>query len=61
MLTKESVKQVIDHMPETFSVDDLVEEMMLLDKINRARLQIANGEYYTEEEMKKEIDSWFED
>ena len=32
MLTKEKVAALVEHMPETFSVDDLVERVLLLQK-----------------------------
>lgn len=58
MLTRDKLHQLINHMPEKFSADDIIEEIILLQKIEIAEQQIANGEYHTEEEMKKEIDSW---
>jgi hypothetical protein len=58
MLTKDKVKEMVDHMPETFTVDDIVEEIFLLQKIEMARKQVENGEFLTEEEFDKEMDSW---
>jgi hypothetical protein len=58
MLTKDKVKELIDHMPETFSVDDLVDEIILLQKIEIARKEVQNGEYLTEEELDAEIKKW---
>ena len=58
MLTKEKVHQLVDHMPDTFSVDDIVGEIILLQKIEMARKQIANGEGMNWEDVKKEMDSW---
>jgi len=58
MLTKEKVKELVDHMPETFSVDDIVEEIILLQKIEQARKEVQSGDFLTEEELDKEIDQW---
>jgi hypothetical protein len=58
MLTKDKVKELIDHMPDTFSVDDLVEEIIMLQKIEIARKQVQNGEFLTEGELNAEIDTW---
>jgi hypothetical protein len=33
MLTKDKVKELVDHMPDTFSVDNFVERVILLQKI----------------------------
>jgi len=58
MLTKEKVKELVDHMPETFSVDDIVEEIILLQKSEQARKEVQSGDFLTEEELDKEIDQW---
>jgi hypothetical protein len=58
MLTKIKVQELVSHMPETFSVDDMVDELILLQKIERAKKEIANGDFLTEEELDKEIDKW---
>ncbi len=61
MLTKEKVQELVNHMPETFSIDDLVEKVILLQKIESAQQQIKNGEFYTEEDIDRGIDSWLQD
>jgi hypothetical protein len=58
MLTKEKLRELVEHMPETFSVDDIVEEIFLLNKIERARAQVKNGEYLSESDLDQEIDTW---
>ncbi|MCJ8208465.1 hypothetical protein MUY27_02010 [Mucilaginibacter sp. RS28] len=58
MLTKQIVKEMVDHLPDTFTVDDVVGELILLDKIDRAKKQFEQGEYLSEEEFDREIDSW---
>jgi hypothetical protein len=37
MPTKDKVAMLIEHMPNTFSVDDLVERILILDKIDAKR------------------------
>lgn len=58
MLSKDKVKELIDHMPETFSVDLLAEEIMLLQKIEIAKKQIEDGDFLTEDELDAEIEKW---
>ncbi|MGZ3874610.1 MAG: hypothetical protein ACXVJD_16945 [Mucilaginibacter sp.] len=58
MLTKDKVKELVDHMPETFSVDDLIERIFLLQKIEMGQKEIENGEGIDWEDIKKEMDSW---
>lgn len=58
MLTKDKVKELVDHMPETFSLDDLIERIFLLQKIEMGQKEIENGEGIDWEDIKKEMDSW---
>ncbi len=58
MLTKEKIHELVDRMPEGFSLEDIIERMILLQKIEIAREQIRNGDYLTQEEFDKEVDSW---
>jgi hypothetical protein len=58
MLYKEKVKELIDQMPDTFSADDLIEKIVLLQKIEGAQKEIENGDGIDWEDIKKEMDSW---
>ena len=58
MLTKDKVKELVEQMPETFSVDDLVERVLLLQKLEAAQKEIENGEGLDWEDVKKEMDRW---
>ncbi|RYE25185.1 MAG: hypothetical protein EOP42_21640 [Sphingobacteriaceae bacterium] len=60
MLKKVKVQELVNHMPDMFSIDDLVEKVILLQKIEQAKEQVKNGEVYTEEEMDQEINSWLQ-
>jgi len=56
MLRKDKAKNAIDHIPKTFSVDDIAVEINLLQKMEIARQQFQNGEFFTVEELDEEID-----
>ena len=58
MLTKDKVAALVEHMPNTFSVDDLVERVLLLQKVEQARKEIENGEGMDWEDFKKEMETW---
>lgn len=58
MITKDKVIELVEHMPETFSVDDLVERILILEKIEKAQKEIENGEGMDWEDFKKEMDKW---
>ena len=59
MLTKANLKNQIDKLPEEFSLDELVERLILVEKINRGNKQSENNDVISESELDKEIDKWF--
>jgi len=59
MITKAKLKETIDKFPESFTIDELVEKLILIDKIDRANQQSEKGETISEEELDKEIEKWF--
>ncbi|MFO7702300.1 MAG: hypothetical protein R6V37_04840 [Psychroflexus maritimus] len=60
MITKTKLKEQIDSFPEQFSIDDLIERLILVEKIENGKIQSENGEVLSESEFDKEIDKWFE-
>jgi len=59
MLTKELVKEQIENLPNEFSIEDLIEKIILIDKIETGLKQSDNNETITEEELDNEIEKWF--
>ena len=59
MITKTKLKEQIDSFPEQFSIDDLIERLILIEKIENGKIQSENGEILSESEFDKEIDKWF--
>lgn len=59
MLTKAKLKKQIENLPDEFSLDELIEKLILVDKIERGSLQSKNNEILAEEDLDKEIRKWF--
>lgn len=59
MLTKIKLKEQIDRMPEDFSIDELIERLILIEKIESGNKQSENGEVLSEDELENEIGRWF--
>jgi len=59
MFTKKHLKETIEKLPEEFSLKDLINKLILLDKIERAEKESERGETITEEELDKELEKWF--
>jgi len=59
MLTKTRLKEQIEKFPEQFSIDELVENLILIEKIENGNKQSENGEVITDSELDLEIEKWF--
>jgi len=58
MLTKDKVKKTVDRLPETFTVDQIVEELVILDKIEEGLKDIEEGKVFSTDQVKEELKSW---
>ena len=59
MLTKSKLREQIETFPEEFSIDELVERLILVEKIDRGNKQSEKGEVISESELDNEIEKWF--
>ena len=59
MITKTKLIETIDKFPETFSIDELIEKAILIDKIERGDEQSKKGNTISEEELEGEMQKWF--
>ena len=59
MITKTKLKKQIENLPEEFSIDELVEKLILIEKIENGEKQSLNGETISEVELENEINKWF--
>ncbi|WP_158857915.1 hypothetical protein [Lunatibacter salilacus] len=57
-MKKTQLLETIQDLPDEFSVDELMERLIILQKIEEARLQIQAGQYYSEEEAKRKLEKW---
>jgi predicted transcriptional regulator len=55
MLTKDKVKKTIDRLPDNFTVDQLVEELVVLNKIEEGLKDIEDGRVFTTDQVKQEL------
>ena len=60
MLTKTKLKEQIEKFPEEFSIDELIENLILMEKIETGNRQSENGEVISDAEMENEIEKWFD-
>ena len=60
MITKKQVINSINSLPDSVSVDDIIDNIILLAKIDIGLEQSANGQVLTEEELDKKLSKWEE-
>ncbi|RDC63989.1 hypothetical protein [Adhaeribacter pallidiroseus] len=58
MLTKEKVIRSIQDMPDKFSMDELVDKLILLQKIETRLEQSIKKEVFSTEEAKEMLKQW---
>ena len=58
MLTKDKVRKTIDRLPENFTVDQIVEELVILDKIEEGLKDIEEGRVFSTDHVKQELKTW---
>jgi hypothetical protein len=56
-LKQEAIK-AISRLPDAASIDDIMYELYVIDKVKRGREASTSGESFYIEELKKEIQSW---
>jgi len=59
MITKEKLKKQLELFPEEFSIDELVEKLILIEKIDCGNEQSENGDVISENDLDTEIKKWF--
>ena len=58
MLTKEKLLESIKDFPSEFSIDELVERLIFVQKIETGIAQGERGETYTTEQLKGKLSKW---
>ena len=55
MITKDKAIEVIKSLPEKFSIEELMDRLILLNKIETGLRQAERGETFTTDQAKKMI------
>jgi len=51
MLTKESVLDIVNKLPDTFLIDELIDELMFMEKVKKGLEQSEAGQVFTKAEV----------
>ena len=59
MLTKEKIKKTIDLLPDHFTIEEVIEELIVIDKIEQGLKDIEDGNIYSTKEVRQKLDKYF--
>jgi len=60
MLTKEKIISGIQKLPDSVTVDEILDQILLLEKIEKGIDQADNGKVLTEKELDKRLSKWLD-
>ena len=58
MLTKEKLNKTIKNLPDSFTIDELIEQLIVMEKIEEGYRQSEEGKVISDEDVKSMIDKW---
>ncbi len=58
-MIKTALKKQIESLPEEFSIEELIEKLILIEKIEIGNKQSINGQTISETDLEKEMETWF--
>ncbi|MDR2680552.1 MAG: hypothetical protein LBC47_07060 [Tannerella sp.] len=58
MLTREKVFDALEQMPEHFSIDQLFDKLIFINKVETGLSQSAQGRVNTKEQAKEKLSGW---
>jgi len=58
MLTKNKVIQSVNNLPESFTIDELIDRLIFLEKVEQGLKQSEEGKVVSNDDVKKIIEKW---
>ena len=58
MLTKNKVKQSINNLPDSFTIDELIDQLIFIEKVEQGIKQSYEGKVISNDDVKVIIDKW---
>ncbi|MBN1187248.1 MAG: hypothetical protein JXB49_33525 [Bacteroidales bacterium] len=58
MLTKEKIKKSLDTLPDNLTIDQVIDRIIMLDKIEQGLKDVEDGNVYSTEEAKAKLSKW---
>jgi hypothetical protein len=58
-ITKEKLHKQIDEFPDEISIEEVIERLIMIEKLEIRKKESENNETISEEELKNEMEKWF--
>lgn len=58
MIAKSQLITSLQDLPDEFTLDELFERAIFIEKVNRALEEVKSGEVYTTEEARQKLRHW---
>ena len=58
MLTKSKLKKSINNLPESFTIDELIDQLIFIEKVEQGLKQSEEGKVIPHDEVGKIIEKW---
>jgi len=58
MLTRNTVRQSIDNLPDSFTIDELIEQLIFIEKVEEGIKQSDEGKTISNDDVKSMIEKW---
>jgi len=58
VLTKEKIKKSIDTLPDNLTVDQVIDKIIMLDKIEQGIKDVEDGNVYSTDVVKEKLNKW---
>ncbi len=55
---KQDIKELVNHLPDDASIEDVQYHLYVLEKIRKGRDDIRNGRRYTTEQAREHLSRW---
>ncbi len=59
MITKTQLIHTLDKMPENMTIDQVIDQLIFLEKVQKGLDDSANGRTKTKDQAKEKLDKWF--
>lgn len=60
MISKEKLQETVNQLPDSIDLDELIERLVFLDKIEKGNNQSLLDDVISEESLDENIQKWFE-